>query len=841
MPQSETGNAAGALKLHLLDMGREQYGDCVLCEAGERTILIDGGHPGDWRGRNGYPSIPEQLEEILGHGPPFRVSLLVITHCHSDHIGCLPTLVEKGTLEAEWALVADEKMGFGRASDYVPPDAPSAADRMAAILREEDYTHLKDDELAAFLSDAATLEERYGTMLATLEHAGTRVVRYGRDDHGALASALGAFGLELLGPSQAQLLKCADAIGQLNDRAPDFLTGVADAEEPGRMVELYREIVKDADALGAQDRPGKGAALNDQSIVLKLKANGSSVLLAGDMQFAAPEVTGLATLMKQLRRTVKKAGPYQLIKLSHHASYNGFDESVLAEWAATNRYAHSGGINDATHPDPAVLRLLQANADHLSWARTDRNGHITVGFSSGQPEFTLTRGELNDPTPNGDAAAPVTKKKGEEPAPPVVVSRTARAEDGGVEVTAGAKIGPEVTRVTITFDVTRAEAGPQPKDRVAEPRPAPPPKPTPPIRVPKLAGGRRLPKLLFVTHRPGLENNLGQLEAKAALQMVRDAGQMVLEVQNLGDPYLEVRKALQRDIVGVVILGGYDILAARRLDALPTSLRAQLGNSTSDADNFIVWNDEAYGDRDGDKLPEVPVSRIPDAKSPRLVLAALAAENPPNPQVRFGVRNSARPFAAGPYALLPGSAALLVSAPTSPSTIGPGNARGSHVYFMLHGSDVDATRFWGENNYGTVEAVNISNVPRGFAGVVFTGCCWGALTVQTTAANYVQGQPVGVRTPGTSVALSYLHAGAKAFVGCTGTHYSPTVAPYEYFGGPMHEAFWKRYTQGVGPAEALFRAKVDYAQGLPHGQTSATGQAIEYKIWEEYTCLGLGW
>ena len=51
---------------------------------------------------------------------------------------------------------------------------------------------------------------------------------------------------------------------------------------------------------------------------------------------------------------------------------------------------------------------------------------------------------------------------------------------------------------------------------------------------------------------------------------------------------------------------------------------------------------------------------------------------------------------------------------------GAGNARGSHVYFMLHGSDADATRFWGENNSGVVEAVNISNIPRRFAGVVFT-------------------------------------------------------------------------------------------------------------------------
>lgn len=840
MPRRGTDLGTGELRLYLLDMGREQYGDCILCQTGKRTILIDGGHLGDWRERDGYSSIPQQLEEVLRHGPPFRVSLLVVSHCHGDHIGCLPTLVENGLLETEWALVADEKMGFGRAADYVPPDAPSAADRLAAVLREEDHTHLADEELVAFLSDAVTLEDRYQSMLSKLDQAGTRVVRYGRDDHNDLQAAFSDFGLELLGPSQNQLLKCADAIARSNDRAPDFLTGVTDAEESHRMIELYREIVKNADALGAEDRPGKGAATNDQSIVLKLKANGLNVLLAGDMQFAAPEVTGLATLMSALRSTVKQAGPYQFIKLSHHASYNGFNESVLEDWSATNCYAHSGGFSDSKHPDPGVLRLLQANTDRLSWARTDRNGRITVDLSAGTPEFSLTRGELNDPIPNGDVAVPNPVME-QAPAAPVMASQMARAGDGRVEMTASAKVGPEVTRMTITFEVARAEVSAQPKDRVAELGPVPPPKAEPSTRLPMLAGGRRLPKLLFVTHRLGLENNLGQMEAKAALRMIRNAGQTVLEVRNPGNPYGEVREALARDIEGVVILGGYDILPAHRLDALPTSLRSQLGNSTSDADNFIVWNDEVYGDRDGDKLPEVPVTRIPDAKSPRLVLAALAAKNVLNSQVRFGVRNSARPFAAGPYALLPGNAALLISAPTSPTTIGAGNAWGSHLYFMLHGSDVDATRFWGENNYGMVEAMNISDIPRGFAGVVFTGCCWGALTVQTTAANYSPGQPVGVRTPGSSIALSYLHAGAKAFVGCTGTHYSPTVAPYQYFGGPMHMAFWQRYTQSAGPAEALFRAKIDYVQGLPHGQTSSMGQAIEYKIWKQYTCLGLGW
>src|SRR4028118_1753102 len=105
-------------RLYLLDMGMERFGDCLLGRFGEVTVLIDGGHPRDIEGRNGFPSIPAQLSRLLGRQPPFTVSLLVVTHAHSDHIGCLPALGREGLLRAEWALVADERLGFGR-----PPGA----------------------------------------------------------------------------------------------------------------------------------------------------------------------------------------------------------------------------------------------------------------------------------------------------------------------------------------------------------------------------------------------------------------------------------------------------------------------------------------------------------------------------------------------------------------------------------------------------------------------------------------------------------------------------------------------------------------------------------------------
>jgi len=89
--------------------------------------------------------------------------------------------------------------------------------------------------------------------------------------------------------------------------------------------------------------------------------------------------------------------------------------------------------------------------------------------------------------------------------------------------------------------------------------------------------------------------------------------------------------------------------------------------------------------------------------------------------------------------------------------------------------------------------------------------------------------------------MSFLKRGATGFVGCTGSHYSPLQEPYNFFGGPMHEAFWLNYATNRSPAQALFNAKLEYLRGMPHGQTSPNSQAIEYKILRQYTCLGLGW
>ena len=277
----------------------------------------------------------------------------------------------------------------------------------------------------------------------------------------------------------------------------------------------------------------------------------------------------------------------------------------------------------------------------------------------------------------------------------------------------------------------------------------------------------------------------------------------------------------------------------QKLDCLPAELRARL-NDMDDPDRFVVWSDDLYGDVDGDGLPELPVSRIPDGKSAALIRAALEAPTPTYRE-RAGIRNIARPFADGVFSVIRGTSPLLILQPTVFDQRPPISLAAEQLYFMLHGDYVDGSRFWGEDTPANQEAINIGNLPETLCGVVFTGCCWGALTTETPAGLVEAGRPFGQKTPEASMALSMLARGVTAFVGCTGAHYSPDQAPYGYYGDPMHTAFWKHFTRGKSPAEALFNAKIDYLAAMPHGRQGRTHLAIEFKILREYTCLGLGW
>ena len=369
----------------------------------------------------------------------------------------------------------------------------------------------------------------------------------------------------------------------------------------------------------------------------------------------------------------------------------------------------------------------------------------------------------------------------------------------------------------------------------------------------RIGAGRVLPKLLFVTCPPKLETNIGEAEARRVMVALRAAPTVKLvelppDLKKAEDAVPAVRAALRgADVAGVVLLGGYDVVPAHRLDVLDEATRRSLeasGSIRGDHDNFIIWSDELYGDRDGDFMPELPVTRIPDGRLADVVFGALRAPGFA-PGRRFGVRNIYRPFANPVFEAIPGEGKpLQVSKLFRPADFAEGDASGA-VYFMLHGDHLDASRFWGESAPQVLyEAVAVQNVPKSAAGtVVLAGCCWGALTMAPPAGMAPVGTVLRPRSPESSIAMAYLRAGAVAFVGCTGSHYSPgdDIAEYNRLGKPMHDAFWARLAAGKRPAEALFLAKQDYLCGMPHGVTDEFDRAAEIKILRQFTCLGLGW
>jgi beta-lactamase superfamily II metal-dependent hydrolase len=801
------------VRVHFLDVGTAEYGDAVLCEVGGKRVLIDGAHPGDEDGSPGHPSIPAQLTSLLHDEEPVRIDLLVVTHAHRDHIGCLPSLVEGGVIEVRWALVADPELGWGRHDGHDAAPADPRVAKLLAGLREEVLSdRTSDATVERFLVDGVTLEDRYVEMLERLAHEGTNVVRYGRDSDQELLQEFAGTGLEILGPSDEQLRICADEIARRTGDAVARISDRLQVDAAKSDAELYHDLIHGAtDSLDAGSRPGP--AINLQSIVTSFERGAVKLLFAGDMQFADAQVgaAGLQAELDALRARIEGEAPFSLVKLSHHGSDNAFDEAVLSELGDSKLFGICAGEHSSSHPNAEVLGLLEQHRERLEWWRTDHNGLVSMAFN-GKPKVTPTMGQRNDPKPN-------TEDVQVTPATPTVVE-LGRAGSESVEVT-----------IKVTVEVQpkagRPAGAASTSDRPAELR---------------IGGGRELPPLLFVTNRDALVANVGLEATETVLGAIRAVENAVLYDQLPRDAASSGAFAIEQltqfpEAEGVVLVGGPSVVPPQRRDCLQPDLRAQL-QGASDPDDFIVWSDAPYGRHSRRRTADLPVSRVPDGNSGDLLIAALGASDQGGGPERNGVRNIMRPFAEEIYHALPGDRPLHVSKETTFKTLPA--LDGEHLYLMLHGSDVDSTRFWGEDTPDNAEALNLKNITRPAARVVFTGCCWGALTADQPALRALPGEVPAAKSAGSSIALAFLERGSTAFVGCTGAHYSPTEQPYGYFGGPMHAAFW-HHLRDMPPAKALFEAKVDYLRDFPHGRRTPFQLAVEYKILNQYTCLGLAW
>ena len=351
----------------------------------------------------------------------------------------------------------------------------------------------------------------------------------------------------------------------------------------------------------------------------------------------------------------------------------------------------------------------------------------------------------------------------------------------------------------------------------------------------RLADGRALPELLFATDVAKLRANVGD-GADDVLAAIKAAGQVVYEVSGSGNVWEEVSAAVDAK-AGVVILGGYDVLPAARLDVLPPNVRRALVGQ-KDHDNFEVWSDQAFGDADGDGIPDKPVSRIPDGHSIDLLRKAVGGVSLSPKVERYGLRNTHRPFADEVFKMVPGIQAMLASEPVTKADVQPDEIDASWIYQMLHGSAQDTSKFWGESSTGPLEAIDIGCLPELGGGVVFAASCYGAL-LATEPANSCSGVPTALKH-GSSFALEFLAKGARAYIGCTGAHYSPAAPPYDWGSPDLHRRFWKRVVAGAAPADALFQAKIEYMANLPYFADPDI-YAIMLKPWGQFTCLGLGW
>src|SRR5574338_1649190 len=184
-------DSASDARVHLLDIGSgsaHQYGDCLLCQFGDVSVLIDGGHRGD------DELVMDQLRRLLGQNSPVKVSLIIITHPHDDHIGCLTSLVDQGLLRSDWALVCDPQYRWGNPGE-TDAEFTGRNPRVRGIVEatlEHDRADLDDETLAGFIDGMPSLETRYRTMLEELRDSGTNVVLHGTDA-AAEAELLDAF------------------------------------------------------------------------------------------------------------------------------------------------------------------------------------------------------------------------------------------------------------------------------------------------------------------------------------------------------------------------------------------------------------------------------------------------------------------------------------------------------------------------------------------------------------------------------------------------------------------------------------------------------------------------
>ena len=289
--------------------------------------------------------------------------------------------------------------------------------------------------------------------------------------------------------------------------------------------------------------------------------------------------------------------------------------------------------------------------------------------------------------------------------------------------------------------------------------------------------------LLVVTSSTRLSakfGNSGWSQIHAAIMALR-ATLLDVTLNSYQQVDAEIERIGKDRISVILIVGNHDVVPFSVLD-----------NPTTDPDT--LYTDDVYGDFDHDAevVIDVPIARIPDGNDLGLVLTQLSGTALPA-SGGFSLANNKRPV-AGTVANIFG-ASTLWSAPTVHSDIQASAVGVRHDYFMLHGAKNDTSTWWGEGTSPKYPAA-FKVHQASSRGIVLTGACYGA---------YVLG-----KTPDNSIALRFLKSGVRAFVGCTGIHYSVLGTEPNDNGQLFHKIFWSKVVAGQTPLQAFYETKREY-------------------------------
>ena len=112
--------------------------------------------------------------------------------------------------------------------------------------------------------------------------------------------------------------------------------------------------------------------VNDNSLAIKISnTSGIDLLICGDI-----ETAGMASLVERHGNDID----VELLKINHHGSSNGTNQTFLDKTTPTDAFICVGAGNSYGHPATETLTLLSTNG--INVYRTDQNGNITVSVTS---------------------------------------------------------------------------------------------------------------------------------------------------------------------------------------------------------------------------------------------------------------------------------------------------------------------------------------------------------------------------------------------------------------------------------------------------------------------------